>query len=128
MGFVVYNVGTGSTVSHTESSLGVEPFDMVWEHREQAELHARTLTAEYSIAHPELPEGARTWRVRPATAKQVERAKLVAAFGKDYEDVIGTGQARAHILNPDKIPEAREEMLQRRVREFGQEIDRLADR
>lgn len=119
MGFVVYNIGTQSCVSHTESSMGVDPYDMVWETRKEAYNHAMHLTTEYGFSHPHLPKLQRTWAIRVATAEQVQRAKFVGAFGEDYGDKIGTGQTRAHIMNPGKIPEMVEEINRAKVEEFG---------
>ena len=102
MGWIVVNTFTDSPVSHTESSLGVEPYDMVWETEKEARRHAYNLTVEYSFTHPELEPHKRFWIAKPATPEQVERAKVVAAFGKDYADEIAAGQARQGV-DPAKI-------------------------
>lgn len=86
---IVVNRGTESPVSHTESGV-----DMLWPTRKSAARHAYTLGAEYSLTRPELNELYRTWVPVAATPEQIAKAIAAGAFGEEYADIIGTGQAR----------------------------------
>lgn len=91
-GYMVYNVQSDSNVTHTESGV-----DMVWEGRREAQRHAYSLNLEYGLRYPDWPTERRTWKVREATPEQLQAAKAVGAFGKDYASIIGTGQ-QSHII------------------------------
>lgn len=122
MPYIIVNIGTGSPVSYTEADLGVQPYDMVWETEQEALDHARNLGIEYLFSHPHLPVNMRTWKPREATPEQVERAKFVGAFGKEHQDAIGTGQSRAHILNPRDIAETHKTIVRKAMEEFSERI------
>lgn len=100
--FCVYNVGTDSPVSQTDSvgQLGDKPVTMVWPSEQKARRHAHSLNVEYGLIRPELQPQMRTWTVRPATDYEIARARRHGALGIDYEDVIGTGQARPSGVKP----------------------------
>lgn len=86
--YVLQNRGTGSFVTHTESSFGIEPVCLIWDDLEKAKAHARDLGIEYQIAKPSLPVECRTWRVRAATRDQLLKALAVGAYGPEYTDRI----------------------------------------
>lgn len=87
--YKVVNKGTQSPVSHTESGA-----TMIWPDRRSAARHAHSLGVEYGLTRPELLPEWRTWVPVPATEAEIVEAKAAGAFGLDYEDIIGTGQAR----------------------------------
>jgi hypothetical protein len=82
--YVLQNVGTGSFVTHTESSFGVEPVCLIWDDYQKAKAHAKDLGIEYQITRPSLPRIQRTWRVRAATRDQLMKALAVGAYGPEY--------------------------------------------
>lgn len=111
----VVNVGTESPVSHTESGEV-----MLWPDAKSAAKHAYNLTMEYKFTRPELNPSFRSWVAILATAEEIAAAKSVGAFGVDYEDIIGTGQARPTakgVRDPTK-GEGDE------IRRFGEALDR----
>lgn len=121
MPYIVYNVGTQSTVDHTESYglTGAKPVAMIWETPREAARHAYNLGQEYALTMPHLVPRMRTWHYREATPEQVERAKMFAAFGKDYEDIIGTGQARPNAAGV----QAGQDDVEAKVEQFRKELD-----
>lgn len=86
--YVLQNKGSGSFVTHTESSFGIEPVCLIWDDLESAKQHAADLDLEYRIAKPSLPLDYRTWLVRRATRDQLLKALAVGAYGPDYMDTI----------------------------------------
>lgn len=95
----VVNMGTESPVSHTESGEV-----MLWPDRRTAARHAYNLTVEYKLTRPELDVRFRSWVPVRATADEIMKAKAAGAFGIEYEDIIGTGQARPDsrgVRNPE---------------------------
>lgn len=124
MAYVVINIGTQSTVDHTESykdSPGAKPVAMVWEVRIEAARHAYNLTQEYALTMPHLRPPYRTWRTKEATPEQVGLAKQFAAFGRDYVDVIGTGQARPDARGVQRAQDEIEEKVERFRRELDEQ-------
>jgi hypothetical protein len=111
IGFVLVNCGTGSFVTHTESSLGRKPVALVWDNLEAARRHALSLQVEYAENRPNLRKRDRTWAVLHATDEQIQEALAVGAFGKDYAWIIRqhTEQFRARDLTPE-VEQFREEL------------------
>lgn len=115
-GYVLQNIGTGSFVTHTESSFGIEPVCMIWDDIRKAEAHAKDLFVEYQIAKPAMAVRNRTWRVRRATRDQILKALAVGAYGPEYADKIRSTTSELAGRASDEQAESFREELDRNRR------------
>lgn len=117
--WIVYNVGTGSPVSHqsiAEQKAGSPPISLIWPTRKEAARHAYNLYHEYAILHPQLVVRDRSWNVRLATQEEKALALTASAFGTEWQDIIGVGQSRPEGTKPRDNVEGE-----------GDEIERFRD-